>query len=184
MKKILLILLIAFSMIFTSCSTVHKITNSSHKQLDSVVSVVKDTTSITKQSTETQGFTATGVDVDVYYGDDTTSNRPIIDTTPQGDQISTIIKDAVSASSATGRIPKEVKIHFDTVKDTTSSIVTSDSTVGKTVTKANVKETLNTSSKDVTTKGLGFGWSLTIALIGLAALVAGGIWVVKKLKIV
>lgn len=187
MKKLLLTLLVAIGLFFSSCSTTHKLKTSSTIKLDSVTSVVKDTTSVTKQTIDTHGFDATGVDIEFDYGTDSVYNDTSGNTkqvVPSDDAMAKIIKNAISASGNTGRLPNKIKIHLDTVKDTTSHVVRTDSTHSNEVIKSNVKRTTATKSKTVVHTGPSIGLDIAMG-IGLLLLILGvGYVVYKKLKIV
>ncbi len=185
MKKIFLMLMVAITVFFASCSSTHKLQTSSHEKVDSIAAVKIDTTTVNKTTTETSGLNATGVDIEFDYGTDSTYNAGAVDSSDTTkDPFVNIIKDAVAASGKTGRLPQKVKIHFDTLKDTTSKVATSDSTHGTTVSNITLKKTVDSTSKTIVKKGIAgsFSWGLILLIAG--GLVAVGVYLVKKFKLV
>lgn len=184
MKKIFLMIMVALTVFFASCSSTHKLQTSTHEKVDSAATVHIDTATVSKTATTTSGLNATGVDVEFDYGTDSTYNASAVDTADPKDPFAEIIKDAVAASGKTGRIPQKVKIHFDTLKDTTSKMVTSDSTHGVIASSVTLKKTVDSTSKTTVKKGIAGSFSWGIILLIAGTLVAVGVYLVKKFKLV
>ena len=196
MKTILKFILLAAcvivtSLAFSSCSTVHKNITSSKKTQDSVSTVSKDTTSVSKVSTEKQDFTATGVDVTLDFNpanpstsQDTVKWTPIYapinqspNDTESEQEIANIIKYAVGNYSKPGQIPSSIHIHIDSVKSGSQTTFTTDSVHLKEQTTANVKTTVDTKDKVISKSGLSFG---TYAIVGLILVIVIAFFLIKK----
>ena len=177
-------LILILAIVFASCSATHKIKTETHKTVDSVVNTVKDTVNVSKEVNQANNFTAKGIDITFDYnkdepidtsGGDTVKWKPFYyKSTKAGstDPMFNIIKDAVSNSGLTSRIPSSVTIHIDSLGQSSVINTKNDSSVGKQTTNAQVKTTDDEKSKTVTRTGLGAGAYLIIGIVVLLGLVA------------
>ena len=195
MKYLLLILTIIF---VTSCSSTHKIKQTTIKTIDSTVVSVKDTSDIKKEQTQSDNLVAKGVDITFDYGNNqqqpntdsttkkigsnTVSWKPFYynPTRPGTDPISKLITQTASASGLNGRIPTSIRIHFDSLGSTSVSTIKSDSIKSKSTNSSNVKSKEKDTLKNKTSSGLSFGGYATIAIAVIIILVLLGL----KFKII
>lgn len=184
MKNLFLILGITFFVMFSSCSTTHKIKTESHKTVDSVVNTTKDSSSISKEINKTDNFSAKGVDITLNYDNQTDtslSNTDTVKWTPfyykpnkQGTSnsgFSNLINQAVSSNGLSGHIPTSIHIHIDSLGNSTVENTKTDSSIKKETIQAKVKSISDDKSKDVKRTGLGFGSYVIIGIVVLVVLV-------------
>ena len=184
MKRYLLILLVALA----SCTTTHKTKTETKRTVDSVTTAVKDSTQVEKATTSTDNFKANGVDITFdYTNGDSTSVGDIPLTVPKGDtsaqdqqDISAILKNALTGTPVAGRIPSHVTIHIDSLSNAATTATVQDSVHVKDSATTQVKLKEDIKTKDVTRTGAS-GWLwLIIGVVIIAALV----WVAKKFKLI
>lgn len=191
-------LLIILALVFASCSSTHKIKETKHSNIDSTTTTVKDSTKVSTEKTQADNFVAKGVDIQFDYGNEDTSQSNVTTITPAQDSpvkwtpfyynpkkpgssaVDKVVNQAISNSGLNGRIPVSIKIHIDSLGN--SSVVTAktDSANNKDSGTNHTKAIVNESKKDKTTKGLGFGVYAIVGLIVLGGLFAGA----RKLKLV
>jgi hypothetical protein len=188
MKKYLLILLVALA----SCTTTHKTKTQINRNVDSTAVVVKDSTQIQKATTSTDNFKANGVDITFdYTNGDSTSYGQVPVTVPKGDtsaddeqDITAILKNALTGTPAVGRIPDHVTIHIDSLSNVATTASVQDSVQVKDSSNTHLKLKEDIKTKDVTRTGMSAWVYIIIGVAIIALLVWVAIWVVKKFKLI
>jgi hypothetical protein len=179
MKKITIFFLMVFMF---ACSTVHKTSTTTKKDVDSTSVQTKDTSSVSTVTTANDDFSAKGVDVTVNFNKpdsnkvgDTVKWTPLLISKKKispadKDYVAEVIKNAIGNISNPGDI-SSISVHIDSVVNAQNVITTKDSSGVKSKDSSNVKDHTKTTVSTKTSTGLGTGAYLIIAGIVLVIIV-------------
>lgn len=179
-------ILLPLLVLLASCGASHKLKTSVKKTVDSVVTAHRDTATVSQESTSTDDLNVKGLDIILNYG--TTKPAEKVDTgevLPKGynvddrdyiyevpksqsktysEKIDKIIRNAIAAAGKAGEI-QSVSIHIDDLSSSSKTSNKKDSSAGHSDTKADVKKTEATTTKDKSPDGMPLSARLGLGLL-------------------
>lgn len=186
-------ILIALSVLLSSCGTVHKVFHAEKKTVDSSATVTLDTSHVIREEDNGNVFHIQDVHVRVEYPADTAlqqaTQRPA-DTaiwTPlyvrkkpstKATEIAEAIRHAIAASGGAGRLPSSITVDIGSISDSSSHSTRTDSGAVHATTQTDLHKTDTEKNKEVTRTGLSLGYKIGIGLFLLILLlvVAWRLW--------